>query len=149
MTIDDLDLRFCYHAPNASTAPRYARIRAAEEVAHREVYNAIHQARRVAGAQVKAFDTVNAACKAFGAVVLADAPPCVDLDQAVLLLGRARNFANEAILSAAVERVGEVPLERWRSSDVLEVAAHTHLLAVRMAANSAVALVDAAVGGGS
>ena len=131
MTEEQLDNWFSYHSPTEETAPKYAAIRAAEEVArHRIVQTDIE-----VGPDTKQLhEEINVAMRQFAKVIDANAPDSADKTAAIRCVRLARNLFNEwAILR------GQPPAQ-WRyHPDAVWSAAVMELLKARMQANSAIA----------
>jgi hypothetical protein len=143
LTPDQLDNWFSYHAPTDDTTPRYRAIRDAEQALHMAMATTIYVVRGGTGEErpllPPLFDEVNAAARALAVVIDGQAPDSADKTAAIRCVRLGRNFANEALVAAQIERRADIPMHMWGTSEFLLACASAEVVKARFQANSAIA----------
>lgn len=128
MTNEQRDNWFTYHAPTDETAPKYAAIRAAEEMCRHGLTMGIGLVDEPPHVR---FGHINEACRTFALVIDEQAPDAVDprhddKSAAIRCVRLARNAANEAVIDPA-------------GAGRLQAVAFTEIQKARWQANAAIA----------
>lgn len=97
MTDAQIDNLFRYHAPTEYTAPKFAAIRAAEDAAGEAIDGALADPKDGDFNPVAAYEAINDATKNMAKVINRDGIHGLRRDVAIIMVGLARNAANEAV----------------------------------------------------